>query len=135
MPYTTTQIADQQLVVDLLKEDINWKKDVSYDFQGLQNKCPKFNGTRTEYWAQWRTDNPDAVSSGQTWDASAQEMTGTFSSDENADLMYDWWQWEMYGETGYEVDDNGSWATYISDKETELATEEATLATMKADPA
>ena len=49
--------------------------------------------------------------------------------------MWDYWKFEMEYDVGYEQDVNGDWATYISNKQSELATEEATLATMQADPA
>ena len=139
MPYTTTQIADQQKIVDGLKEDINWVKDVSYNFVGAGSREITWNGTRTAFWADWRTNNPNSTWSGLTYDSETNSMTGTLkeSYDDSGttmfpDVNYNWWQWEMIGSEGYE---NGDWTSWISTKEGELATEESTLATMQADPA
>lgn len=142
MPYTTTQIATQQDVVDGLKEDINWVKDVSYNFVGRGTPVRVFNGTRTEFWAAWRSDNPNATWSGLSYDADSGEMTGTLNEEYDEGgvtmkptVMYNWWKWEMTGAEGYEVDTSGNWATWISNKESDLATEQATLTTMQNDPA
>ena len=139
MPYTTTQIADQQKIVDGLKEDINWVKDVSYNFVGAGSKEITWNGTRTAFWSDWRTNNPNATWSGLTYDSESNSMTGTLneSYDDSGttmvpDVNYNWWQWEQVGSEGYE---NGDWTAWISTKESELATAESTLATMQADPA
>lgn len=139
MPYTTDQIATQQDVVDSLKEDINWVKDVSYNFVGKGTYNHVWNGTRTAFWADWRTNNPNATWSGLTYDSETNSMTGTLneSYDDSGttmypDVNYTWWQWEMIGSEGYE---NGDWTSWISTKESTLATEESTLTTMKADPA
>ena len=139
MPYTTTQIADQQKIVDGLTEDINWVKDVSYNFIGKGDPERKWNGTRTAFWAQWRTDNPNATWSGLTYDSGTNTMTGTQNADYThegtdykPDVMYNWWQWEMIGTDGYE---NGDWTSWISTKESELATAQSTLTTMQNDPA
>lgn len=139
MPYTTQQIADQQDIVDGLKEDINWVKDVSYNFIGKGDPAHTWNGTRTEFWADWRTNNPNATWSGLTYDSETNSMTGTLNEpyDDSGttmtpDVNYNWWQWEMIGSEGYE---NGDWTSWISTKESELATAESTLATMQADPA
>ena len=142
MPYTVQQIAIQQIVVDELKEDIKWKQGVSYDFQGVKHKVPAWNGTRAEFWAHWRTNHPNAISSGALFNADGsyatepEQFTGEADSDGNIkDIMWDYWKFEMEYDVGYEQDVNGDWATYISNKQSELATEEATLATMQADPA
>jgi len=142
MPYTVQQIAIQQIVVDELKEDIKWKQGVSYDFQGVKNKVPVWNGTRAEYWADWRTNHPNYISSGALYNADGtfstepEPFTGIPDADGNIkSIMWDWWKFEMEYDVGYEQDVNGDWATYISNKQSELATEEATLATMQADPA
>ena len=139
MPYTTDQIATQQDVVDSLKEDINWVKDVSYNFVGKGTLEHTWNGTRSAFWADWRTNNPNATWSGLTYDSETNSMTGTLneSYDDSGTIMipdvnYTWWQWEMIGSEGYE---NGDWTSWISTKESTLATEESTLTTMKADPA
>lgn len=139
MPYTTQQIADQQKIVDGLKEDLNWVKDVSYNFEGKGDPAHIWNGTRTEFWADWRTNNLNATWSGLTWDSATNSMTGTLSEpyDDSGttmipDVNYNYWQWEMIGSEGYE---NGDWTSWISTKESELATAESTLATMQADPA
>ena len=139
MPYTTDQIATQQDVVDSLKEDINWVKDVSYNFLGKGTFEHVWNGTRTAFWADWRTNNPNSTWSGLTYDSETNKMTGTLETpyDDGGttmipDLNYNWWQWEMIGSEGYE---NGDWTSWISTKESTLATEESTLTTMKADPA
>lgn len=139
MPYTTDQIATQQDVVDTLKEDINWVKDVSYNFVGKGTFGHNWNGTRTAFWADWRTNNPNATWSGLTYDSETSSMTGTWDEpyDDSGttmvpDVNYNWWQWEMIGSEGYE---NGDWTSWISTKESELATAESTLATMQADPA
>jgi hypothetical protein len=139
MPYTTTQIADQQKIVDGLKEDINWVKDVSYNFVGAGTREITWNGTRTAFWADWRTNNPNSTWSGLTYDSETNKMTGTLDTpyDDGGTTMipnlnYNWWQWEMIGSEGYE---NGDWTSWISTKESTLATEESTLTTMKADPA
>ena len=139
MPYTTTQIADQQKIVDGLKEDINWVKDVSYNFVGKGDPAHIWNGTRTAFWSNWRTNNPNSTWSGLTYDSETNSMTGTLneSYDDDGttmvpDVNYNWWQWEMVSSEGYE---NGDWTSWISTKESELATAESTLATMKADPA
>ena len=141
MPYTVQQIAVQQQVVDALKEDIKWKQGVSYDFQGVNLEVPVWNGTRAEYWADWRTNHPNHVSSGVLYNADGSIATepaplGELDADGNVkDIMWDWWKFEMEYDVGYEQDVKGDWATYISNKQSELATEEATLATMQADPA
>lgn len=142
MPYTTAQIATQQDVVDTLKEDINWKKDVSYNFIGKGDPAHIWNGTRTEFWADWRTNNPNATWSGLTYDTDTNSMTGTLATEYDdggttmlPDVNYNFWKWEMTGAEGYEVDTSGNWATWISTKESELATEQATLTTMQNDPA
>lgn len=142
MPYTVQQIAIQQIVVDELKEDIKWKQGVSYDFQGVKNKVPVWNGTRAEYWADWRANHPNHISSGALYNADGtfssepEPFTGIPDADGNIkDIMWDWWKFEMEYDVGYEQDVNGDWATYISNKQSELATEEATLAAMQADPA
>lgn len=142
MPYTVQQIAIQQIVVDELKEDIKWKQGVSYDFQGVKGKVPVWNGTRAEYWADWRANHPNYISSGArynndgTFSVEPEEFTGIPDEDGNIkSIMWDWWKFEMEYDVGYEQDVNGDWATYISNKQSELATEEATLATMQADPA
>lgn len=139
MPYTTQQIATQQAIVDDLKENINWVKDVSYNFEGKGDPARKWNGTRTAFWSDWRTNNPNATWSGLTWDADTSSYTGTLNepfTDSGVEMvpsqMYDWWQWEQVGSEGYE---NGDWTSWISTKEGELATAESTLATMQADPA
>lgn len=139
MPYTTQQIADQQDIVDGLKEDINWVKDVSYNFVGKGDPVHIWNGTRTAFWADWRTNNPNATWSGLTWDSETNSMTGTLSEpyDDSGttmvpDVNYNYWQFEMFNSEGYE---NGDWTSWISTKESELATAESTLATMQADPA
>lgn len=139
MPYTTTQIADQQKIVDGLKEDLNWVKDVSYNFVGKGDPERRWNGTRTAFWAQWRIDNPNATWSGLTYDSETNSMTGTLGDEYDdsgttmvPDVMYNWWRWEMYSSEGYE---NGDWTSWISTKEGELSTAESTLATMEADPA
>lgn len=139
MPYTTDQIATQQDVVDSLKEDINWVKDVSYNFVGKGTYNHVWNGTRTAFWADWRTNNPNTTWSGLTYDSETNTMTGTLNDvyeDSGTtmipDVNYTWWQWEMIGSEGYE---NGDWTSWISTKESTLATEESTLTTMKADPA
>ena len=141
MPYTTDQIATQQDVVDTLKEDINWVKDVSYNFVGKGTFGHSWNGTRTAFWADWRTNNPNATWSGLTYDADTSSMTGTLASEYDdggttmfPDVNYNFWKWEMTGAEGYEVDTSGNWATWISTKESELATEQATLTTMQNDP-
>lgn len=142
MPYTTDQIATQQNVVDTLKEDINWKKDVSYNFVGLGSPAHVWNGTRTEFWADWRTNAPNATWSGLTYNSDSGEMTGTLNEEYDddgttmiPDVNYNFWKWEMTNAEGYEVDTSGNWATWISNKESELATEQATLTTMQNDPA
>lgn len=139
MPYTTTQIADQQKIVDGLKEDINWVKDVSYNFVGKGDPAHIWNGTRTAFWSNWRTNNPNSTWSGLTYDSETNSMIGTLNESYDDDgttmipnVLYDWWQWEMIGSEGYE---NGDWTSWISTKESELATAESTLATMQADPA
>ena len=139
MPYTTKQIEAQQDIVDGLKEDINWVKDVSYNFVGKGNPFRMWNGTRTEFWSDWRTNNPNSTWSGLTYNSETNSMTGTLKEpyDDSGttmipDVNYNWWQWEMIGSEGYE---NGDWTSWISTKESELATAESTLATMQADPA
>lgn len=139
MPYTTQQIADQQKIVDGLKEDLNWVKDVSYNFVGKGDPAHLWNGTRTAFWADWRTNNPNATWSGLTWDADTSSYTGTMNEPYEdsgttmvPDVNYNYWQFEMINSEGYE---NGDWTSWISTKESELATAESTLATMQADPA
>lgn len=142
MPYTTEQIAAQQKVVDKLKEDIKWKEGVSYDFQGIDEAVPVWNGTRADYWANWRTENPDIIGGVATVNGDGTITYGYDQFDESTNphvrthtVMWDYWKWEMEYDEGYEVDTSGNWATYITDKKSQLSTEEATLATMQADPA
>lgn len=138
MPYTTDQITAQERVVAILKEDINWKKDVSYNFLGLEDTKPTFNGTRTEFWAAWSAANPNATSAFPVWTTTDGVKSWAHGDDavaETADVMWDFQKFDQEYATGYEVDTSGAWATYITDKETLLATEESTLATMEADPA
>lgn len=139
MPYTAQQISDQQDIVDGLTEDLNWVKDVSYNFVGKGDPSHIWNGTRTAFWSQWRTGNPNATWSGLTYDSETNSMVGTLNdeythegTDYKPDVMYDWWQWEQVGSDGYE---NGDWASWISTKEDELATAQSTLTTMQNDPA
>lgn len=139
MAYTAQQIFDQEVIVGGLQEDINWVKDVSMTFTGKGNPPRKWTGTRTEFWADWRTKNPNATWSGLTYDSETNSMTGTHNEDYThegvdykPDVMYDWWQWEQVGSDGYE---NGDWASWISTKEGELTTAQSTLTTMKNDPA
>lgn len=141
MPYTTEQIAAQQKVVDLLKEDIKWKEGVTYDFQGIDKKVPVWNGTRAAYWAAWRAESPHITAGvNPVWDADGNltDQDDAVFNDEmqrTNSIMWDWWKFEMEYDVGYEVDTNGDWATYITNKKSQLSTEEATLATMQADPA
>lgn len=140
MPYTTEQIAAQQKVVNKLKEDIKWKEGVSYDFQSIDGECPTWNGTRADFWAEWRNQNPQCEScnavyvNGELQSADDNVWNETYNRWDKH-IMYDWWKFEMEYDDGYEVDADGSWATYIADKKSQLTTEEATLATMQADPA
>lgn len=140
MPYTTDQIATQQDVVDTLKEDINWVKDVSYNFVGKGTFGHSWNGTRTAFWADWRTNNPNATFRGKPEGVTALAIDAEIVNSEYDDsgttkipsVIYNYWNWEMNSDDGYE---NGDWTSWISTKESTLTTEESTLATMQADPA
>jgi len=141
MPYTAQQISDQEKVVQDLDEKIKWINDESHHFTGGR-VCPSTESamTRTEFWAAWRTANPNAVTANPVYgtvpdglpNAGEWAITSFDESGENATLMWDYWQHDMFYDIGYEQAD---WSSTVTSLQSDLTDAQALLTTMQNDPA
>ena len=141
MPYTTEQISAQEIVVLDLDEKIKWINDTSHHFTGGR-VCPQTDSamTRTQYWAAWRTANPNAVTANPVYgvvpegmdNAGTWTITSTDTSAANSTIMWDYWQHDMVYDIGYEQAD---WSSTVTSLQSDLTDAQTLLTTMQNDPA